>query len=211
MTAHAGPLGAGNAAIHRSKKVLKALAQLGGRVVLHFLPPYDPSPGPTQPCLRAAREDEAVHARFRDDGRVGSAVNPFGNGDSVLLVVIKAAHRVPVVVDAQCCADISGHEPGLSCGIHEDADPLVLFKEIGSCHSSRTGRAEAVSGGGSPSRRPFRRRAHPGVNQSTDSGGSVIAAEAGCPSHPVGSVCSPPMLPMLDPPYCSASELSSST
>ena len=31
-----------NAAIHRSKKVMRALAQLGGRVVLHFLPPYCP-------------------------------------------------------------------------------------------------------------------------------------------------------------------------
>jgi transposase len=31
-----------NAAIHRSQKVQKALAQLAGRVVLHFLPPYCP-------------------------------------------------------------------------------------------------------------------------------------------------------------------------
>ncbi len=33
-----------NAAIHRSKKVQQALAQLGGRIVLHFLPPYCPRP-----------------------------------------------------------------------------------------------------------------------------------------------------------------------
>jgi transposase len=31
-----------NASIHSSKKTLQALEQLGGRVVLHFLPPYCP-------------------------------------------------------------------------------------------------------------------------------------------------------------------------
>ena len=32
-----------NSSIHSSKKTLKALAQLGGRLVLHFLPPYCPA------------------------------------------------------------------------------------------------------------------------------------------------------------------------
>src|SRR3974390_1716364 len=34
--------GCGKASIHSSKKTRKALGQLGGRVVLHFLPPYCP-------------------------------------------------------------------------------------------------------------------------------------------------------------------------
>ena len=42
--------------------------------------------------------------------------------------------------------------------------------------------------------------AQPGVNHSTDSGGSVSAAEASCPSHPYGSVWMRPRLPMPEPP-----------
>ncbi|AGC43453.1 IS630 family transposase [Myxococcus stipitatus DSM 14675] len=31
-----------NAAVHSSRKTRKVLAQLGGRIILHFLPPYCP-------------------------------------------------------------------------------------------------------------------------------------------------------------------------
>ena len=53
--------------------------------------------------------------------------------------------------------------------------------------------------------------AHFGSSQTTPSGGSVIAAEAGCPSHAVCSAWTRPWFPTPDPPYSPASLFTIST
>jgi hypothetical protein len=50
----------------------------------------------------------------------------------------------------------------------------------------------------------------PGMNQTTESGGRVSAAEASCPSQEWDSVWICPMFPMPEPPYAAASVLSTS-
>ncbi len=50
----------------------------------------------------------------------------------------------------------------------------------------------------------------PGMNQSTESGGNVSAAEASCPSQGWDSVWICPMFPRPEPPYALASVLSTS-
>ena len=50
----------------------------------------------------------------------------------------------------------------------------------------------------------------PGMNQTTESGGKVSAAEASCPSQEWGSVWICPMFPTPEPPYEAASVLSTS-
>src|SRR5689334_10732917 len=51
---------------------------------------------------------------------------------------------------------------------------------------------------------------HAGASQTTPSGGSVISAEAGCPSCGTASAWTRPWLPTPDPPYSRASVLTTS-
>jgi transposase len=68
-----------NASIHDSKKTRKALAQLGGRLVLHFLPPYCPEEN------RIERRWLDLHANVTRNHRCASMDELMDNVDAYLL------------------------------------------------------------------------------------------------------------------------------